>query len=57
MTAQHIMLQLLRLDPLCMREIVNITGWPTKRVRSTLAGLRASKKINHTGVYDGYYWV
>jgi hypothetical protein len=55
MTAQYIILQLLRLGALRFHEIVVCTGWQTKRVRQTLAGLREAGKVQHSGVYGGEY--
>lgn len=57
MTAQHALIQLLKLAPLQFSEIVTYTGWNTLKVRQTLAGLREAEKVQHSGGYCGFYSV
>lgn len=45
MTREHALLQLLRLGPLPMREVVEITGWRRRACWSALAPLMSCGRV------------
>lgn len=57
MTRLYAAQKLLSLGPLCLSEFVEITGWPRKAARSTLAalierGLAEYRGTTQRGVYE-----
>lgn len=57
MTRLYAAQKLLSLDPLCLSEFVEITGWPRKAARQTLAalterGLAEYRGTTQRGVYE-----
>lgn len=58
MTRLYAAQKLLSLGPLCLSEFVEITGWPRKAARQTLAALRERDAISYYGTTQvGFYWV
>ena len=54
MTRAHACTQLLRLGPLSLGQVVEITGWPYKAARYTLKHLSAQGVIYFNPLIGGY---
>lgn len=58
MTRLYAAQKLLSLGPLCLSEFVEITGWPRKAARKTLAALVERGCIEYRGnTHKGFYGV
>ena len=55
MTRRHCVLQLLALEPLTIRELYAITGWPPVLVRGVVGYMVANGLIRHSGSWGGVY--
>lgn len=56
MTATYALQMLLEHGPLTHKELVEITGWPTKRIHRTLEQLIGWKSVIRTGKPRAYVY-
>ena len=55
MTRTYALHQLLKHGPLTLDEMVEITGWPAKQVRSIKNNLRYTGRIRKARLFNGWY--